>query len=169
MHILLVFLKNSFWYWHYRICRPFVPIETLKYAYMYNTIVQPHFANCDVVWGNCNATLASKLQKLQNHAARILTFSSYRYDANADPLLDKLSWGNFLIDLVLTSLAIMVYKSLHNLVPNSGLIFEERECNSAPSRSSKLFQEHVLLHTSLSNLLLKESWQAFQELPFSIH
>ena len=43
-------------------CRPFVPIETLKYAY--NAIVQPHFDYCDVVWGNCNATLATKLQKL---------------------------------------------------------------------------------------------------------
>ena len=71
-------------------CSPFVPIETLKYAY--NATIQPRFDYCDVVWGNCNATLATELQKLQNRAARILTFSSY--DANADPLLDKLSWRN---------------------------------------------------------------------------
>ena len=31
---------------------------------------------------NCNKTLAEKLQKLQNRAARVLTFSSY--DTNAD-------------------------------------------------------------------------------------
>ena len=64
--------------------------------------VQPHFDYCQVVWGNCNATLASELQKLQqNRAARILTFSCY--DAYANPLLDKLSWGKqSLIDVVLT-------------------------------------------------------------------
>ena len=69
-------------------CRPFVPTETLKRAY--NAIVQPHFNYCDVVWGNCNATLATIHQKLQNRVARILTFSSY--NANADPFLDKLCW-----------------------------------------------------------------------------
>ena len=47
--------------------RPFVPTETLKHAY--DMIVQPHFDYCDVVWGNCNAAHASKLQKLQNRAA----------------------------------------------------------------------------------------------------
>ena len=86
-------------------CRPFVPIETLKYAY--NAIVQLHFDYCDVVWGNCNATLATKLQKLQNRAARILTFSSY--DANTDPLLDKLRWRK-LADRGRSHIATMVYK-----------------------------------------------------------
>ena len=85
-------------------CRPFVPIETLKYAY--NAIVQPHFDYCDVVWGNCNAILATKLQKLQNRAARILTFSSY--DANADPLLDRRY----------SHIATKVYKSFNNLAPD---------------------------------------------------
>jgi len=41
-------------------------------------------------WDNCNKTLAEKLQKLQNRAARVLTFSSY--DTNADVLIDKLGW-----------------------------------------------------------------------------
>ena len=94
-------------------CRPFVPIETLKYAY--NAIVQLHFDYCDVVWGNCNATLATKLQKLQNRAARILTFSSY--DTNTDPLLDKLSWRK-LADRGRSHIATMVYKSLNNLGPD---------------------------------------------------
>ena len=93
--------------------RPFVPIETLKYAY--NAIVQPHFDYCDVVWGNWNATLATKLQKLQNRVARILTFSSY--DANADPLLDKLSWRK-LTDQHHSHIATMVYKSLSYLAPD---------------------------------------------------
>ena len=92
----------------------FVPIGTLKYAY--NAIVQPHFDCCDAVRGNCNTTLPSKFQKLQSRAARILTFSSY--DTNADLLLDKFSWGK-LADRRRSHIATMIYKSLHNVAPDS--------------------------------------------------
>ena len=60
----------------------FVPFVTL--LCIYNALVQPHFDYCCVVWGNCNKNLATKLHKLQNRAARILTSSSY--DANTDDL-----------------------------------------------------------------------------------
>ena len=36
----------------------------------------PCFNYCGAVWGNINKGLADKLQKLQNRAARILTFSN---------------------------------------------------------------------------------------------
>ena len=39
---------------------------------------------------DCLVLAAEKLQKLQNRAARVLTFSSY--DTNADVLIDKLGW-----------------------------------------------------------------------------
>lgn len=94
-------------------CRPFVPIKTLRYAF--NAIVQPHFDYCDVVWGNCNITLATKLQKLQNRAARILTFSSF--DADAQPLLESLGWSK-LVDRRSAHMATMVYKSLNGLAPD---------------------------------------------------
>ena len=61
--------------------RNFVPATTLKL--IFHSLVK----EC---WDNCNKTLAVKLQKLQNRAARVLTFSSY--DANADALIDKLGW-----------------------------------------------------------------------------
>ena len=35
-------------------CRPFVPPETLIWAY--NSIIQPHFGYCDIVWNNCWVT-----------------------------------------------------------------------------------------------------------------
>ena len=57
---------------------------------IYNSLVQPHFDYCSVVWGNCNKTLSRKLQKLQNRAARMLTSPSY--DANADDLIARLGW-----------------------------------------------------------------------------
>ena len=55
-------------------CRRFVPQSTLHSVF--SALIQPHFDYCSVVWGHCNKTLSDKLQKLQNRAARILTFSS---------------------------------------------------------------------------------------------
>ena len=42
------------------------------------------------MWGCCSKGLSQKLQKLQNHAARIITFSNY--DRNTDELLNSLNW-----------------------------------------------------------------------------
>ena len=53
---------------------------------MYNALVMPYFNYCGAVWGNINKGLADKLQKLQNRAARILTFSNY--DVGSSVLLD---------------------------------------------------------------------------------
>ena len=36
-------------------CRPFVPPVTLICAY--NSIIQPQFDYCDIVWNNCRATI----------------------------------------------------------------------------------------------------------------
>ena len=47
------------------------------------------------LWGNCNKSLVTKLQKLQNRTARILTSSSY--DANVDDLFVRLGTGKNLI------------------------------------------------------------------------
>jgi hypothetical protein len=68
--------------------RPFVPYHTL--VSIFNSLVQPHFDYCSVVWGNCSKTLSTKLQKLQNRAARIITYSNF--DVNADLLIDRLGW-----------------------------------------------------------------------------
>ena len=38
---------------------------------LYNSLVQPHFDYCNVVWGNCNKGLSEKLHRLQNRPARI--------------------------------------------------------------------------------------------------
>ena len=41
-------------------------------------------------WGNCGVTLQDKLQKLQNRAARVLTYSNY--DADVNNLFELLGW-----------------------------------------------------------------------------
>ena len=58
--------------------RPFVSPEILHY--IYNTLVQPHFDYCSIVWGNYGKTLSERLQKLQNRSVRILISSSYDAD-----------------------------------------------------------------------------------------
>ena len=54
---------------------------------VYNSLVQPHFDYCNVVWGNCNKGLSKKLRSLQNPTARILMSASY--DSN----LDEVFWA----------------------------------------------------------------------------
>ena len=90
--------------------RSFVPFETLLCIYI--ALVQPHFDYCSIIWGNCNKTVAIKLQKLQHHAARILTFSSY--DANVDDLFKILGWKKLDVQRKIQR-ATIVYKSLNGL------------------------------------------------------
>ena len=53
--------------------RHLVPQATLQL--IYQALIHPHLNHCNTVWGNCGITLRNKLQKLQNRAARVLTFS----------------------------------------------------------------------------------------------
>ena len=55
---------------------------------VHNSLVQPHFEYCNVVWGNCNKGLSEKLRRLQNRAA--CTLMSASYDSNLDDLFRAL-------------------------------------------------------------------------------
>ena len=93
--------------------RAFVSFDALQY--MYSSLMQPHFGYCSEIWGCCNKTLSTKLQKLQNRAARILLRASY--DTNTDSLIDKLGWRK-LDKQRLINKTTMVYKSLNGLASN---------------------------------------------------
>ena len=49
---------------------------------VYNVLIQSQFDYCNVAWDNCRKTLFDRLQKLQNRAARVLTFPRYAADVN---------------------------------------------------------------------------------------
>ena len=68
----------------------FVKYDTLQI--LYNSLVQPYFEYCSLVWGNCCDSLKEKLQKLQNRAARVITGDSY--DTRSKDILQKLNWKN---------------------------------------------------------------------------
>ena len=93
--------------------RPFASPNAMQL--IYNCLVQPYFDYCSVVWDSCGSTLAEKLQKLQNRAARVLTFSTY--DTNADHLFEILGWKNLASQRKIAK-TIMVYKSLNGLAPD---------------------------------------------------
>ena len=92
--------------------RQFAPSSTLHL--IYKALVQPYFDYYNVVWGNCGIKLADKLQKLQNRAARALTFSNY--DTDDPQLFKRLNWENLSTQCDIQK-AIMVFKSLKNLAP----------------------------------------------------
>ena len=70
--------------------RHLVPQATLQL--MYQALIQPHFDYCNIVWGNCEITLRNKVQKPQNRAVRVLTYSGY--DVDAGHLFKLLGWKN---------------------------------------------------------------------------
>ena len=81
---------------------------------IYNSLVQSPFDYGSLVWGNCGKTLSNKLQKPQNHAARVITSSNF--DVDVDSLFHKLSWKDLKSQRQIQN-ALMVFKSLNGLVP----------------------------------------------------
>ena len=66
---------SIFWHWgNTKRVRHLVPQATLQL--IYQALIHPHFN-----YYNTGITLRNKLQKLQNRAARVLTFSDYDEDA----------------------------------------------------------------------------------------
>ena len=82
---------------------------------IYKSIIQPHFDYCSPVWDNCSQGLLTKLQKLQNRAARVLTRSSY--DTPSTEVLEKLSWKTIAQRQTETR-CILMYKILNGLQPD---------------------------------------------------
>ena len=93
--------------------RHLVPPATLHL--IHQALIQPHFDYCSTVWGICGVSLQDRLQKLQNRAARVLTFSNY--DVNAGQLLEILGWKNLDRQRNIQK-ASMVLKCLHGLAPD---------------------------------------------------
>ena len=57
---------------------------------VYNSLIQPHFDYCSLVWDGLSDQLSDKLQKLQNRAARVTLKASY--GTSSSLLLGILKW-----------------------------------------------------------------------------
>ena len=84
---------------------------------MYNAFVIPYmyFNYCSTVWGNIGKGISDKFQKLQNRAARNLSFSNYK--TRSSVLVDDLGWER-LENMRYTQLAMMMYKIHNHLSPS---------------------------------------------------
>ena len=83
---------------------------------MYEALVVPYFDYCSKVWGCMGKGLCDRLQRLQNRAGRIITFSDY--NTRSADILQDLGWDT-LEQRRSKQLAISVFKSLNNLYPES--------------------------------------------------
>ena len=69
--------------------RHFKPRDSL--LLLYNTLIEPYFRYCSIVWGQCGESLKDKLQTLQIKVAQ--TIAKLRYDeTNHYELLTEFGW-----------------------------------------------------------------------------
>ena len=71
-----------------KVSKNYLPQGTLRI--LYNSLIESHFRYVNIIWGNCGEIFLTRLQKLQNRAARIITGSDY--DTPAEPLIEQLGW-----------------------------------------------------------------------------
>ena len=76
--------------------------------------MHPYFDYCSSVWGSIGVCQSERLQKLQNRAARLITFSDL--NVRSSILLGDRGW-DFLERRRSKQLAINLFKALHNLSP----------------------------------------------------
>ena len=81
---------------------------------IYRSLAESHFRYGNIIWGTCGEVLLTKLQKMQNRAARIITKSDY--DTDAGPLIDKLGWKT-IRELNNNDAAVMMFKIMNNMAP----------------------------------------------------
>ena len=83
---------------------------------IYNSLIQPHFDYCSIVWDNLGKGLGQKLQRLQNRAARIITESDY--NVRSSDILTLLSWTN-LETRRTQQFKTFMYKTVNGMFPNN--------------------------------------------------
>ena len=94
--------------------RDFVDRKTL--ISIYNALVRPHFEYCSEVWDTLGIGISTRLQKLQNRAARIIM--GMKNDTPALEAITALGWET-LESYRAKSKAVQMYKVLNDLAPNA--------------------------------------------------
>ena len=92
--------------------KPFFP--TFNLISVYQSIVEPYFDYCSIVWDDISDHLTDKLQILQNRAARVITGADYRM--HISELLSKLGWSS-LKEKRNKQKALMMFKIMNGMTP----------------------------------------------------
>ena len=87
---------------------------------IYRSRTESHFRYGNIIWDTYGEVLLTKLQKIQNGAAPVVTKSDY--DAEAGPLIDELQW-NPSRELIISDTAVMMFEIMNNMAPSTLLAF----------------------------------------------
>ena len=71
---------------------------------------------CSVIWGSANATQISRVQKMQNFAAKVAQGKSRKFD-HVTPVLKELNWLNISKKITYDTLLTM-FKFMHQIYPS---------------------------------------------------
>ena len=94
--------------------RSFLPKQSLWK--LCESMIEPYFRYCNILWGQCNETLLDRLQTLQNRAARLIANVSHEA-ADHNSLLCDYGWLN-VYNLILLDLGVFMYKTQKGLAPD---------------------------------------------------
>ena len=103
------------------------------------------FDYCDVAWDNLDQGVGTKLQKMQNRAARIITFQGY--DVRSAQIRKQLNWEE-LASRRQVHLSLLMYNTVNRNVPSylSDLFSTACENNPYKSKLRKTEYNVVLDH-----------------------
>ena len=128
-----------------KLSKNYLPQGTLKI--LCNSLIETHFRYGNIIWGNCGETFLTRLQKLQNRAARIITGSDY--DTPAEPLIGQLGWKT-VREWIQNDTSVMMYKSMNNMAPTylSDLFTCSSQFHSRDLRGSEVNLRPPLMATN---------------------
>ena len=128
-HVSHVFKKVSSGLSILKMSKNYLPQGTLKI--LYNSLIETHFRYGNIILGNCGETFLTRLQKLQNRAARIITGSNY--DTPAEPLIEQLAplIKSRLTSIIKYQFSLYLHQdnNLHDYFINTRLASRRKESN----------------------------------------
>ena len=104
------------------------------------------FDYCDVVWDNLDQGLTTKLQKLQNRTARVITFQGY--DVRSAQIRKQLNWEE-LSSRRQMHLSLLMYDTVNRNAPSYLSDLFSNACENNPYKSMlrnteyNVVQDHV--------------------------
>ena len=111
-------------------------------SYLSNRQKQCVFDYCDVVWDNLDQGLSTKLQKLQNRAARIINFQGY--EVCSAQIRKQLNWED-LASGRQKHLSLLMYDAINKNVPSYISDLFSNVCENNPYKSKLRNKEHNVM------------------------
>ncbi len=84
---------------------------------IYNSVIQPCFDYAVTIWGNSTKSNISKIQRIQNRAARIITGNFDYVNHRGIDIVHNLGWMD-IEQRIMYFRSLLVYKCIHGLAPD---------------------------------------------------